>query len=113
MRRKGLFRLIAGAAGCLGVVFGGVASAAPSGQVVIAKGQPVQLAVAVDDSGLLAESGPSLRNAVQAAIERHPNVRGFPIQINALDATCGGGSGAALAQSHSHMNAVWARTNCA
>jgi Tol biopolymer transport system component/ABC-type branched-subunit amino acid transport system substrate-binding protein len=106
MRRKGLFRLIAGAAGCLGVAFGGVASAAPSGQVVIAKGQPVQLAVALDDSGLLAESGPSLRNAVQAAVERHPNVRGFPIQINALDATCGGGSGAALAQNATVANSV-------
>ena len=106
MRRKGLFRLIAGAIGCLGVVFGGVASAAPSGQVVIAKGQPVQLAVAVDDSGLLAESGPSLRNAVRAAIERHPNVRGFPIQINALDATCGGGSGTALAQNATVANSV-------
>ena len=106
MRRKGLFRLIAGAACCLGLVFGGIASAAPSGQVVIPKGQAVQLAVAVDGSGLLSESGPSLRNAVQAAIERHPNVRGFPIQINAVDATCGGGSAAALAQNATVANSV-------
>ena len=65
MRRKGLFRLIAGTIGCLGVVFGGVASAAPSGQVVIAKGQPVQIAVAVDDTGLVASFGPSVREAVR------------------------------------------------
>ena len=73
---------------------------------MIPKGQAVQLAVAVDGSGLLSESGPSLRNAVQAAIERHPNVRGFPIQINALDATCGGGSAAALAQNATVANSV-------
>ena len=106
MRHKGLLHLIAGAICCLGLVFGGVASAAPSGQVVIAKGQPVQIAVAVDDSGLLSESGPSLRNAVQAAIERHPTVRGFPIQINAADATCGGGSSASLAQNATAANSV-------
>src|SRR4051812_42321554 len=106
MRRKGLFHLIAGAACCLGFVFGGVATAAPSGQVVIAQGQPVQIAVAVDDSGLFSESGPSVRNAVQAAIERDPTVRGFPIQISGVDATCGGGSASALAQNATVANSV-------
>ena len=94
--------MITAAICCLGGVLGGSAAARPThnntgGQVVIARGQALQIAVAVDDTGLGAFFGPSARDAVQMAIERHPSVRGFAIQLNAFNAPCGGGSAQSLA----------------
>ena len=102
----------------VGWVFGGVALAAAGGsaagdsvqsgggQVVIPSGQAVQIAVAVDDTGFGASFGPSAREAVQMAVERHPSVRGFTIQVNAFNATCDNGSSASLATNTAVANAV-------
>jgi ABC-type branched-subunit amino acid transport system substrate-binding protein len=76
------------------------------GRVVIQHGQPVQIVVAVDDTGFGASFGPSAREAVQMAVERHPSIRGFAIQINAFDALCDGGSPASLAENTATANAV-------
>lgn len=76
------------------------------GHVVVPNGQPVQVVVAVDDAGFGAPFAPSLRDAVQMAIERHPKIRGFAIQINSFSALCGGGSAVSLAQNTATAGAV-------
>ena len=76
------------------------------GRVVIPRGQPVQIVVAVDDTGFGASFGPSAREAVQMAVERHPRIRGFAIQINSFDALCDGGSPASLAENAATANTV-------
>jgi Tol biopolymer transport system component/ABC-type branched-subunit amino acid transport system substrate-binding protein len=98
--------------------FGGVALAASGGtataqsvdstrgQVVIAPGQPVQIAVAVDDTGFGASLGPSARAAVQMAIDRRPAMRGFAIQLNAFNAPCDNGSPTSLAANAATANGV-------
>jgi hypothetical protein len=95
---------------CLGGVLGGSAAAKPthntSGEVVVARGQALQIAVAVDDTGLGAFFGPSVRDAVQMAIERRPRLRGFVIQVNAFNAPCGGGSAQSLADNAATATAV-------
>jgi ABC-type branched-subunit amino acid transport system substrate-binding protein len=56
-------------------------------EVVVPRGQPLQIAF-VNDSG--SGFSTSLANAVQMAVEGHPSVRGFPIEINPVNAqTCG------------------------
>ena len=56
-------------------------------EVVVPRGQSLQIAF-VNDSGSGFSS--SLANAVQMAVEAHQSVRGFPIEINAVNAqTCG------------------------
>jgi Tol biopolymer transport system component/ABC-type branched-subunit amino acid transport system substrate-binding protein len=79
---------------------------AAHGRVVVPPGQPVQIAVAVDDTGLGASFGASARDAVQMAIERHPTIRGFAITVNAFNAPCGNGSPAALGDTAATANAV-------
>jgi ABC-type branched-subunit amino acid transport system substrate-binding protein len=58
-------------------------------QVVVPRGQPVQIAFADDLTGSASGFGASLANAVQMAVDAHPAIRGFPIQINLVDAPCG------------------------
>src|SRR5262245_47157686 len=65
-----------------------MASAATS-QVVVPRGAPVQIALADDLTGSASGIGASVANAVQMAVEAHPAIRGFPIQINLVDAPCG------------------------
>ena len=60
-----------------------------STQVVVQRGQPVQIAFAADLTGLTSSFAASLGNAVQMAVDAHPAIRGFPIQINLVDAPCG------------------------
>lgn len=60
-----------------------------STQVVVARGQPVQVAFAADLTGLTSAFAASLGNAVQMAVEAHPAIRGFPIQINVVNMPCG------------------------
>ena len=79
---------------------------ASGAQVVVPRGQPIQIVVAVDDTGFGAVFGPSARNAVRMAIERHPTIHGFPIQVNAFNAPCDGGSAASLAANVATANAV-------
>jgi len=65
------------------------ATTSNSTQVVVPRGQAVQVAFAADLSGLTSGFAASLGNAVQIAVEAHPAVRGFPLQINLVDAPCG------------------------
>ncbi len=60
-----------------------------STQVVVPRGQPVQVAFAVDLTGLTSGFATSLGNAVQMAVEAQPAIRGFPIQINVVNTPCG------------------------
>ena len=68
----------------------GSRSVAPGVRPVVSRLAPIQIAFADDLSGPLASSfGISLANAVQIAVAAHPAIRGFPIQINLVDAPCG------------------------
>jgi len=60
-----------------------------STQVVVPRGQPVEVAFATDLTGLTSGFVASLENAVQMAVEAHPAIRGFPIQINVVNMPCG------------------------
>jgi ABC-type branched-subunit amino acid transport system substrate-binding protein len=60
-----------------------------STEVVVPRGQPVQVAFAADLTGLTSSFAASLENAVQMAVEAHPAVRGFPIQIDVVNTPCG------------------------
>lgn len=70
-------------------------SAAASSQVVVPRGQPVRVALAVPVSGPLAGFGTSFGNAAHMAAEFHPNVRGFPVEVDPFDANCFGTDAAA------------------
>lgn len=56
--------------------------------VIVPRGSPVQIAVVLDHSELLAANGASARNAIQMALERHGLVRGFPVELNDFDGPC-------------------------
>ena len=56
--------------------------------VVVSRGQPVQIAFTADTIDLPEYSG-SIENAVRMAIEQHPRVRGFPVQLNVVETRCG------------------------
>src|SRR6266568_828264 len=60
-----------------------------STQVVVPRGHPVEVAFAADLTGLTSGFAVSLGNAVQMAVDARPAIRGFPIQINTVDAPCG------------------------
>jgi ABC-type branched-subunit amino acid transport system substrate-binding protein len=60
-----------------------------STQVVVSRGHPVEIAYAPDLTGVTSDFAASLTNAVQMAVEAHPAIRGFPIQINVVDTPCG------------------------
>jgi hypothetical protein len=57
-------------------------------QVVVHPGDVVQIAVVLDHSDGLADSGASSRNAIQQALEAHPVIRGFPVSLNDFDGPC-------------------------
>jgi ABC-type branched-subunit amino acid transport system substrate-binding protein len=89
--------LIAVAAVFVASAAAGARSAAPSSTardaVVVPRGQPVQIAfVGIGD---LPEFTQAFRNAIRMAIEQHPTIRGYAIQINESDATCFSGDVAA------------------
>ena len=65
------------------------ATTSNSTQVVVPRGQRVQVAFAIDLTGLTSGFATSLGNAVQMAVEAHPAIRGFPIQINVVNTPCG------------------------
>jgi ABC-type branched-subunit amino acid transport system substrate-binding protein len=60
-----------------------------STQVAVPRGGPVQVAFATDLTGLTSSFAAGLENAVQMAVEAHPAIRGFPIQINVVNMPCG------------------------
>lgn len=57
--------------------------------MVIQRGNPVEIAFANDLTGFASAFGASFANAVQMAVEAHPAIRGFPIQVTVVDALCG------------------------
>jgi ABC-type branched-subunit amino acid transport system substrate-binding protein len=68
-------------------------------RVVVPRGQPVQIAVALDLSGTASEFSPSILNAVRMAVAAQKSIRGFAIRLNVVDSACRGSSGAAAARS--------------
>jgi ABC-type branched-subunit amino acid transport system substrate-binding protein len=71
---------------------------ASSDAVVVHRGGGVEIAVVLDRSGVLSAQGAGARNAVQMAVDKHPAVRGFPVQLNDFDGPCGSPqAGAAVA----------------
>jgi ABC-type branched-subunit amino acid transport system substrate-binding protein len=110
------FLIVAGASCLVGVVAlaGSGSGAAVAAQlrhstrsvVAVPPGQPLQIVTAVDDGGFFAPFAPSVREAVQMAIEQRPKIHGFRIQLNAFDAPCGNGSTAALAANAAVASAV-------
>jgi ABC-type branched-subunit amino acid transport system substrate-binding protein len=72
--------------------------AAAAGTVALSRGQPVEIAVALDPS-----VSPSVANAVRMATQLIPAIRGFRVQLDPYYAPCGGdeavGPDAAVAQS--------------
>ena len=81
--------LAASAAGLVLASGAGADSTGPTAQVTIPRGQPVEITLANDLTGVTSAFGPSIANAVQMAAEAHPTVRGFPIQVNIVDSPCG------------------------
>src|SRR5258707_616336 len=59
------------------------ANAAPASnatQVAVTRGQPIEIALAEDQTGFAASLKAGIENAVRMAVDVHPSVRGFPIQ---------------------------------
>jgi ABC-type branched-subunit amino acid transport system substrate-binding protein len=79
-------------------------NAAPSSdstQVAVSHGQPVEIALAEDQTGSASSFTPGVANAVRMAVDAHPTIHGFPIQINAVNAPCGGDPAADVAAAKS------------
>jgi ABC-type branched-subunit amino acid transport system substrate-binding protein len=55
--------------------------------VAVQRGQPVQIAFAAALNA--SEYEPGIANAIRMAVQAHPVIRGFPIQINLVSAPCG------------------------
>ena len=55
--------------------------------VAVPRGQPVQIAFAAALNAPANE--PSIANAIRMAVDAHPAIRGFAIQINLVNAPCG------------------------
>jgi hypothetical protein len=65
------------------------APASDSTQVAVRTGQPVEIALAEDQTGYGSSFKTGIENAVRMAVDAHPTIRGFPIQINGVNAPCG------------------------
>ena len=68
------------------------AAAVPTDTVVVPRGQPVEIAfTAITLEGEeLAAFTTSFRRAIALAIALNPRVRGFPVQVNTVETSCGG-----------------------
>jgi ABC-type branched-subunit amino acid transport system substrate-binding protein len=75
------------AAGLVSAQLAGARSS-PSAQVVVQRGQPVQLALVLDSTGVGQPLEQGIHNAVQMAVEQHPSIRGFRVQINDYTGPC-------------------------
>lgn len=60
--------------------------------VVVPRGQPVQFAFTADTTHdpLFAQITASAEQAIQMAIEQHPTIRGFRVQVNYVETDCAG-----------------------
>src|SRR5262249_51370267 len=91
LRKVSIFAL---AAAALALTMAVPANANDAAQVVVTRGEPVQIAFAADLSGSTSRFATSLGNAVQMAVEAHPSIRGFPIQVNVVEPPCGNAAAA-------------------
>lgn len=71
--------------------------AASTGQVIVPRGEAVQIAVVLPITGSLDAVGTAAWNAVQLAVEKHSRVKGFAVQLNRFDGPCGPDGGLNLA----------------
>jgi hypothetical protein len=84
LRRVLVLAVVAAAA--MSVVTAGEAGTA----VVTSRGHPIEIAVVLDKSDGAAVFEPGIRDAIQMAVDAHPTIKGFPIQLNdGFDAPCG------------------------
>jgi ABC-type branched-subunit amino acid transport system substrate-binding protein len=72
----------------------GAAPTPSAGDVLIPRGQPLQLAFTASESEL-GDISTSIQNAVQMAIDAHPTVHGFPVRLNVIETPCVGDATAA------------------
>jgi len=86
MRVTAVVALVALAALLLGLV-GNTAHAADD-KVVVPMGKPIEIAVVVSHSGSMSASGDDAWAAVQMALENHPFIKGFAVQLNNFDGPC-------------------------
>jgi len=98
LRRTGLPRtaLLLAFAATAALLLAAVAAAASKGaattsdRVTVARGDPVQIALALDHSSPIgAGFTEGIRNAIQMAVEARPTIRGHAVQLNDFDAPCG------------------------
>jgi len=57
--------------------------------VIVTRGAPLQVAVVLPFTGFLADQGQSAWKAVRLAVEKHPRIRGFLVQLNQFNGPCG------------------------
>jgi ABC-type branched-subunit amino acid transport system substrate-binding protein len=69
----------------------GTTAATATSSVVVPRGQPVQFAFTADttEGPLFADITASAEDAIQMAIEQHPTIRGFRVQTNNVETSCG------------------------
>ena len=83
-----------GAALALTVGATSAAGRASAGEVVVPRGQPVQIAVVLDrTTDVGTPFTPGIRNAIKLAVWLHPAIRGFRVQLNDFDGQCGAADG--------------------
>ena len=103
MRRSALAAVVVLAAALVGIQLAGARPLATSvtatSQVVVPRGQPVQVAFTADTTQLplFTDFSASAENAIRMAVEQHPTVRGFPVQVNHVETLCVGGDNTASA----------------
>jgi ABC-type branched-subunit amino acid transport system substrate-binding protein len=67
----------------------GAAAPAASGQVVVQRGDAVQIAVVLPFTGDLEALGEAAWNSVQLAVEKHSRIKGFAVRLNRFNGPCG------------------------
>jgi ABC-type branched-subunit amino acid transport system substrate-binding protein len=83
--------------GCAAVAAGAAQAAlAASATVVVPRGAAVHI-VYVEDAATLPDFSASFANAIRMAVEARPTVRGFPIEVDVVEARCGDPAAAAAA----------------
>jgi ABC-type branched-subunit amino acid transport system substrate-binding protein len=84
--------------GALGLAGGALAAstvASPTEAVVVERGAPVQIAFTAATE--FPEFSAAFENAIRLAVEQHPTIRGFPVQLNVIETTCAGDNAAVAA----------------
>jgi ABC-type branched-subunit amino acid transport system substrate-binding protein len=69
------------------------AGTSSSEDVVVERGAPVQIAFTAATE--FPEFSAAFERAIRLAIEEHPAIRGFPVQLNVIETTCAGDNDAA------------------